>query len=520
MSVIIGGGVLQEELAKERRETRERKIAESHSAFAYEHSNRFLRAVWPFAALGVLIVGVAVDEIIISLVAAAVLVGGIIAWAWTRWSLERLWLELEPSQTHAFVGETLELGLRLENRKLLPLTSLQVRINLPDILEPSNQPFSKLHEHGPGEGVVVRSTAMRWYERLRWRFRIPLRTRGYFQLAAVDLKASDIFGIYRRERTDDPQHTLWVYPEVVALERLSLPQLRPQGERRGGQALFEDPTRLQTIRDYRAGDPLKKVDWKATARRQQLQSRVYDPSTDLVAVVALNVSTLPHAWQGFFGDIFERAVSVAASIAADWSEQRAPVGLLANCTYPGRDTAIRVSPSRAPGQMTHILEALSMADVFTLVRIERMLNEERLPYGSTVALITAVITPELEVALQRLVGHGIELSVVYVGIPDPPATVAGAVVHDIRNAIEHLHFERVGENGPWARSERLWGDDAEAPPEPGPETEVDLPLFVEAGAVSDSDGVEAPRPAPRMPQPIAAAAAAPDSPWSRPPSRS
>ena len=153
-------------------------------------------------------------------VAATVLVAGWAAWTWTRYALNRLESDVQISQNHAFVGETLGLQLRLENRKILPLTALQVRINLPEILEPSNEPFSRLHESAPQEGVVVRSTSMRWYERLIWDFQIPLITRGHFQVARVDLKSGDLFGVYRRERTDDAEHTLWVYPEVIALERL------------------------------------------------------------------------------------------------------------------------------------------------------------------------------------------------------------------------------------------------------------------------------------------------------------
>ena len=468
----LGGGMMVELEAESRRDERERKI--TGGAWGFRHDNRFIRAVWPAAALVVVLLGVAVEEIMVSLVAATILVAGWAAWTWTRYALIRLQTKVGVSQTHAFVGETLELSLQLENLKVLPLTALQVRINLPEIMEPSNQPFSKLHESEPNEGVVVRSTSMRWYERVTWRFQIPLLTRGYFQIARVDLKSGDLFGVFRRERTDEAEHTLWVYPEVIALERLGLPQLRPQGERRGGQRLFEDPTRLQTIRDYRAGDPLKKVDWKATARRQALQSRVYDPSSDLIAMVALNVSTLPHAWQGYFGDIFERAVSVAASLCQDFAQDRVPVGLLANCTWPGQDTAIRVSPSRAPGQMTRILEALAMADVFTLVRIDRMLSEERLPFGSTLALVTAVLTPELESTLHRLKRHGAQIALIYVGLDDPPTQFAESPVYDIRAALEGLHFEQVGESGPWARTDRLYA--SQRPPEPT--TEVETPSFV------------------------------------------
>ena len=505
---MFGGGMLTEIEAASRRDDREQRVVSGN--WGFRHDNRIIRAIWAPATVIVVLLGVATGEIIVSLVAATVLVAGWAAWTWTRYALIRLESDVAISQTHAFVGETLELTLTLENRKIVPLTALQVRINLPEILEPSNEPFSQLHESAPQEGVVVRSTSMRWFERLIWNFQIPLITRGHFQLARVDLKSGDLFGVYRRERTDAAEHTLWVYPEVIPLERLGLPRLRPQGDQRGGQRLFEDPTRLQTIRDYRPGDPLKRVDWKASARRQALQSRVYDPSSDLIAVVALNVSTLPHAWQGFFGDIFERAVSVAASLAQDFAQDRVPVGLLANCTWPGHDTAIRVPPSRSPGQMTKILEALAMADVFTLVRIERMLSEERLTYGSTLALVTAVLTPALESSLFRLKRHGAQIGLIYVGIEDPPASFADSPVYDIRAALEGLHYERVGEAGPWARTDRLYA--SRRPPEPT--EDVDLPTFVGA------DQSEPPNEAELIQTPVAAAAAPPrrqpDSPWARP----
>lgn len=475
--------------AETRQRQRDERLERPQSRFAQEHTNTWLRTMWPFVAALVMIIAVAVDQIVIALVAGTVLTAGIFAWAWARWSLERLLFSYSLSQTHAFVGETLELTLRFENRKLLPLPSLRVRLMLPSLLEPANAPFTRVASIGGEDvGEILRTTSLRWYERLTWRYRIPLRTRGYHQLVDSDLTASDVFGVFRRQREEHAAQPLWIYPEVLPLERLNLPQLRPHGERRGGQRLFDDPTRLQTIRDYRPGDPLKRIDWKATARRRTVQSRVYDPASDLVAVVALNVSTLPIAWQGFYGDIFERAVSVAASLASAWAESRAPVGLLANCTFPGNDAPIRVTPSRAPGQMTRILEALAMADVFTLTPIDRMLTDERrrMPFGSTVALVTAVVTRPLEVSIDRLRRRGVEVSVIYVGVDDPPSQAGGAAVHDLREALAGLEYERIGHSGAWTLAQHEWGrpkDDAADPPADGiePPPEVEAPIFNRPG---------------------------------------
>jgi len=161
--------------------------------------------------------------------------------------------------------------------------------------------------------------------------------------------------------------------------------------------------------------------------------------------------------------------------------------------------------------MTRILEALAMADVFTLVRIERMLSEERLTFGSTLALVTAVLTPALESSLIRLKQHGAQVGLIYVGIEDPPATFAESPVYDIRRALEGLHYERVGEAGPWARTDRLYA--SRRPPEPT--EEVSVPTFVGGDdpmphEVSSSDGQVA------VADGSPSAASEPQSPWTRP----
>jgi len=56
--------------------------------------------------------------------------------------------------------------------------------------------------------------------------------------------------------------------------------------------VIEDPLRLATVRDYRAGDSIRHVHWKATARRGSLQTKVFDPGATQTLIVALNTQTL------------------------------------------------------------------------------------------------------------------------------------------------------------------------------------------------------------------------------------
>lgn len=438
------------DVSQRERRARDLEVAE----FVNPREHKLLREGWIVASLLTVIVGVAVDEIVIALIGAAVFVAGWLARFWARAALERLEVTQSLSDAHSFVGETVMYELRIVNRKLLPLPWLDVRTQMPEMLEPSNRALSP--SGLPKLKWLQRVTSVRWYERITWTYPIPLTTRGYYELGPTRLRSGDLFGFFTRERQGTEQMKLWVYPEVIALEQLGIPVIRPHGENRGGQPLFEDPSRLQALRDYRAGDALKRIDWKATARRRSLQSRVYEPSSTPHVMLALNVSTLPEAWQGFYGEIFERAVSVTASLAAAYADERFPFGLVANCTYPGQDATIRVPAGRADGQSTRVLEALAMADVFTLVAMERLLDEEgrRLPLGSTLVLVTALVTPGVQAALERLRRRGHGVAVVYVGPEEPPQMDPKIPLFDLRGAMEELRFRPTESGYTWTRADR------------------------------------------------------------------
>ena len=71
-------------------------------------------------------------------------------------------------------------------------------------------------------------------------------------------------GCSRAAVQDEPDH-LVVFPRVFTLEELGLRRTARSATARAG-TLFEDPLRFAGLREYRPGDPLSRIDWKATAR--------------------------------------------------------------------------------------------------------------------------------------------------------------------------------------------------------------------------------------------------------------
>ena len=385
-----------------------------------------LGEAWLSASTLLVIIGLVAGSVILVGVGVLIVTLGGAARLWARLSLEEVEYGRELAERRAFVGERVELRLRLANRKALPVPWLEVRQQLPEALA-----VEGAHTTPSGAAGVVmleRTTSLAGHERVEWSLTLLASKRGYYRIGPARLRSGDIFGIFDREVTVAGGEALVVYPRTYPLDDLGLGSTRPFGELRGGQRIFEDPVRVVGVRDYLPGDPLKRVDWKATARAGRLQSRLYEPSRTQSVVVALNISTMEHSWQGANPLLLERGVVVAASIASWAFEAGFALGLVANGSFPNADRPIRIGAGRRPDQLAHVLEALAMISPMTTSELSEQLSRRRhtVPAGATLIVVAARMPEELAAALLRHREEGYDVHVVKTS-PEPWDVSLGAL---------------------------------------------------------------------------------------------
>ncbi|QGH69838.1 DUF58 domain-containing protein [Pseudactinotalea sp. HY158] len=137
---------------------------------------------------------------------------------------------------------------------------------------------------------------------------IEARRRGRLRLGPVLLTGSDPFALTRWRRVTRPSTLEVVWPRTDAIEvdtpwgELSV-ATRPAGHPVGD---VDDAT----LREYRPGDPLERVHWKATARHSTLLVRQEDPSEAELFHVVLVPGRAADA------EGLDRLVDVAASLLA------------------------------------------------------------------------------------------------------------------------------------------------------------------------------------------------------------
>ncbi len=335
-----------------------------------------------------------------------------LAWLWGRWALHRVEYERGLSASRVFAGEQVSFSVTVTNRKALPVPWLRVDDFFPKGLSLSGR---ELKPSGVSEQPLLQHLAsLGPHERVHWCYEIDCPQRGFYFFGPTELHSGDVLGFFARRRRLRRPDRLIVYPKVRPLPELGFPSKNPFGEQPARRHIVQDPSRTVGVREYRPEDSLKQVHWKASARHQALQVKVYEPIITQQLLIFLNVASFAQTWMGIIPERQEQAISVAASIAYHAVAKRFAVGLIANGSVPQSDQPIKVLPSWAPDQLMRVLEALAAVTSFATAEVQELLAAEspRLPLGATLVVVTTVVVEELVAQIIRLREAGRRLALV------------------------------------------------------------------------------------------------------------
>ncbi len=354
-----------------------------------------------------------------------------IAKLWSRLSLAGVSCQRIFSELRAFPDEYIEMKLRVENRKPLPLPWLRVNVEMP-MQFISTLPL--LPSDKPDFGILSNTASLRWYSAISWRYRLYCQKRGYYRLGPMTVTSGDIFGLYPRSITQPSVDHIIVYPKIFSIGELGITPLYLLGDAKAEKRIFEDPARIAGIRDYTPYDNPRHIHWKATARHQQLQLKIFESTTLLKVAIFLPVESF-QSEEGIDEEDFELGISTAASIANYCIKQDIPAGLFVNSQLVASGQPIRIPSASTMGQLLNILEALAKVTPLPGDSFECFFEGERsnLPWGTTFIFILSKLSEHFSKLLINLKDSGHKLSVLQVGdnIKERPEHMA--IWHQIKN---------------------------------------------------------------------------------------
>ena len=406
-------------------------------------SGHFWHDLWIAFFIFIIAVGIFLGQGLVIAFGVMGLVAGAISLIWNRLALEDISYERTISAARVFIGEEVRMTVTLTNKKPVPLAWIHVEDEVPDALQVVEGDVATNVK--PRVQTLEHSTSIAWYERILWRYRLKCTRRGLYRMGPARIESGDPFGFLRNSMRQAEPDTVLVYPMVLPLDDLGIPSARPMGDVRRGLPIFQDPSRPSGLRGYQLGDPLKTVDWKATARMQSLHVRTYEPSSTYTVILVVAVDTTTPHWEAYYPEDLERVITAAASVSAYAIERQYNVGLFVNDMPILADRPMIVPPSRGPEQIGTLLSALALVRPYALVPMSRQLLEysRRFPLGATLVVSTSFMHPEFVATLEELSVRGFKIAVIYVGEGDCPDLAEGILVHQIREYLDEL--EAAGE---------------------------------------------------------------------------
>ena len=161
--------------------------------------------------------------------------------------------------------------------------------------------------------------------------------RGVTRLTGISVLRADPFNIYRAIRTISLPQSILILPKRYRLPTINLPGSRmSQSGTVSLASSVGDSEEFVSLRDYRPGDPLRKIHWKSWAKTDK--PVVKEEQSEFFVRHALILDTFQLQAES---DILEEAISVAASFACDFHTQESLldlmfVGLESYCFTSGR----------------------------------------------------------------------------------------------------------------------------------------------------------------------------------------
>lgn len=235
--------------------------------------------------------------------------------------------------------------------------------------------------------------------------------RGRHQVGPLSLRLTDPLGLWEISRDFPSTAELVVTPRLVALPSLPVHGWSAGGLRQSAvlPSGGEDDV---SIREYRHGDSLHRVHWRATARHGEVMVRREDGREQARALVLLDNRAAVHRGSGS-RSTFEDAVSVTASLA---------VGLLAR----GYALTLRTMAGAAAFPATGTTELDEMLQAMTDLSLQHApptaagpapeeLHGERRP--SLVVAVLRGVDTELADVLTGWPGRGAAATALVLGAP-------------------------------------------------------------------------------------------------------
>jgi uncharacterized protein (DUF58 family) len=281
---------------------------------------------------------------------------------------------------------------------------------------------------------------------------------GAYRLGGGVLRARDGFGVVVREAELEPAAALRVYPRPERLLALVAPaDTQPFSGDRVSRAKG-DGIEFADVREFRPGDRIRRVNWRATARQRELMVNAEHPERNSDVVLFLDgLASGP--------ELLDRTVHAAAQLARGYLDRHDRVGVIGfggalHSLVPGLGARqlYRIVETLVDAEFARGLVSLRVADPYATVATAlegswtaaELLPPRSLPPQALVLALTPLLDERAARTLLDIRARGFDLAIVelsplpFAPPPEDRVDELARRLWALRRDVLRFRFEQLG----------------------------------------------------------------------------
>lgn len=239
-----------------------------------------------------------------------------------RWAQDvsvRLWFETDA----VYAGQETKLYEVIENRKHMPVPVLEVGFHTRRELD-----FADVENTNVSDFLYKRDVfSVLGRQKITREIPVKCTKRGRYLASDADITTHTL--LYRKHysRAVGTQAEIYVYPKMTDVSEIETVCERMLGTLQCAKRLYEDPFAFRTIRSYTADDPMKTINWKASAKTGALMVNTFDSVRSQKAMIFLDVEDTGILK---YEDLVEESIALAATVMRRLLRQNIETGFVFN----------------------------------------------------------------------------------------------------------------------------------------------------------------------------------------------
>ncbi|HDR7658649.1 DUF58 domain-containing protein [Bacillus wiedmannii] len=221
---------------------------------------------------------------------------------------------------------------------------------------------------------------------ISFQYAIDTIPRGEHTFSSVCVKTGDLFGMMEKEVTFSVPDTFLVYPQYVDITYRQMENHFEQGALSANINLVKDSTISVGVRDYKPGDRFSWIDWKATARTNNIMTKEFEQQRSYNIMIFMDRTPSP---------LFESVVTFTASIVRSVLKQNSPASFVS----VGKERTF-FPLDNGDSQLHQIFCHLAKVQADSVFPLSRSVEMElrKIYEPVTIILVTSDLSPDIQKA--------------------------------------------------------------------------------------------------------------------------